>query len=53
MDDNIDKYKERVMARGFSQKEGEDYDDTFALVSRYTSIVYIISITSSMGWNSH
>jgi hypothetical protein len=23
----IDRYKVRLMARGFSQKEGEDYDD--------------------------
>jgi hypothetical protein len=24
---SIDRYKERLRARGFSQKEGEDYDD--------------------------
>jgi hypothetical protein len=28
-DDSIDKYKARFVARGFSQKEGEDYDKTF------------------------
>ena len=31
-------YKERFVARGFSQKEGIDYEETFALVVRYTSI---------------
>jgi hypothetical protein len=25
---SIDRYKVRLMARGFSQKEGEDYDDS-------------------------
>ena len=31
-------YKERFVARGFSQKEGIDYKETFAPVARYTSI---------------
>ena len=34
----IERYKERFVARGFSHKEGIDYEDTFALVARYTSI---------------
>ena len=41
------------MARGFPQREGEDYDETFALVSRYTSIRSIISLATSMGWSLH
>jgi hypothetical protein len=36
-DGSVDKYKARFIARGFSQKEGEDYDETFAHVVRYTS----------------
>jgi hypothetical protein len=39
--------------RGFSQKEGEDYDETFAPVARYTSIRSTISIASIMGWKLH
>jgi hypothetical protein len=53
VDESIDKYKVRFVARGFSQKEGEDYDETFALVSRYTSIRAIISLATSMGWILH
>jgi hypothetical protein len=49
----VDKYKGRFMARGFSQKEGEDYEETFSLVARYTSIRAIISLAISMGWNLH
>jgi hypothetical protein len=49
----MDKYKARFVARGFSQKEGEDYDETFSPVSRYTSIRAIMSLVASMGWSLH
>jgi hypothetical protein len=49
----VDKYKARFVGRGFSQKEGEDYYETFSLVARYTSIRAIISLAASMGWNLH
>jgi hypothetical protein len=52
-DISVDKYKAIFMARGFSQKEGEDYDETFAPMERYTSIRAIISLSTSMGWNLH
>lgn len=52
-DDNIDKYKARFMANNFSQKEGINYDETFAPVARHTSIRAIISLASIMGWNIH
>ena len=38
VDGSIEKYKESFVARGFSQKEGIDYEETFAPVARYTSI---------------
>jgi hypothetical protein len=52
-DRSVDKYKERFVARGFSQKKGEDYEETFSLVSRYTSIRFIMSLATSMGWSLH
>ena len=52
-DGNIKKYKARFVARGFSQVEGVDYDETFAPVARYTSIRSIISIATEMGWQIH
>ena len=41
------------MVRGFSQVEGVDYDETFPLVARYTSIRSLISIAAKMGWKIH
>jgi hypothetical protein len=52
-DGSMDKYKSRFVARGFSQKEGVYYDETFVPIARYTSIRAIISLVASMGWNLH
>ena len=41
------------MARGFSQREGIDYEETFSPVSRYTSIRTIIALTTKMKWKLH
>lgn len=46
VDGSIEKYKARFMARGFSQKEGEDYEDTFAPIVRYASIRFVIALAS-------
>ena len=37
-DGSIENYKAIFVARGFSQLEGFDYDETFSLVAQYTSI---------------
>jgi hypothetical protein len=50
---SIEKHKTRFFNRGFSQVEGIDYKETFALVSRYTYIWMIISLATSMGWRLH
>jgi hypothetical protein len=52
-DGSIEKYKARFVAKGFSQKEGIDYEETFAPVARYTSIRAIISFAAQMGWQIH
>jgi hypothetical protein len=52
-DGRVKNYKARFVSRGFSEVEGIDYEETFAQVSRYTSIHAIISLTTSMGWRLH
>ena len=52
-DGSIEKYKERFVAQGFSQKEGIDYEETFAPVARYTSIISILDLDIVMKWKIH
>ena len=41
------------MARGFSQVEGIDYEETLAPVARYSSIISILALLVQMGWHIH
>ena len=52
-DDSIEKYKARFVARGFSQKEGTDYEETFASVARYSSIRSVLALATVMKWKIH
>ena len=50
---SIEKHKARFVDRGFSQKEGIDYEETFAPVARYTSIRTILALAAKMKWKVH
>jgi hypothetical protein len=43
-DGNIEKFKARFVARGFSQREGVDYQKTFAPITKYTSNRAVMSL---------
>jgi hypothetical protein len=46
---SIEKYKAIFVAKGFSQVEGIDYEETFAPVARYSSIRSILALVSTDG----
>ena len=51
--DGIEKYKAIFVACGFSQKEGIDYEETFAPIARYTSIRSVLALAAVMKWKIH
>jgi hypothetical protein len=53
VDGSIEKYKARFVTHGFFQKEGIDYEETFAPMARYTSIRTIIALAAKMKWKLH
>ena len=50
-DGAIEKYKARLVARGFTQKFGIDYFDTFSPVARLASFRYILAIAARNDWD--
>ena len=53
VDGSIEKYKARFVARGFSQKERVDYDETFTSVAIFSSNKAVTSVVAEMGWKIH
>ena len=49
-DGAIERYKARLVARGFSQEEGIDYTETFSPVAKLTLVHTIISLAAKCRW---
>jgi hypothetical protein len=49
-DCSIERYKARLVARGFQQTQGLDYDETFAPVAHMTTIRTLFAVASSSSW---
>jgi transposase InsO family protein len=47
------RFKSRVVAKGFVQRAGIDYTDTFAPVTRMESVRAILHIGAAMDWEIH
>jgi hypothetical protein len=50
-DGEVDRFKARLVVRGFSQVQGVDYDETFAPVARFTSIRVLIVMAIQKGYS--
>jgi hypothetical protein len=49
-DGYIERYKARLVARGFQQTQGLDYDETFAPVAHMTTVRTLIAVATSSSW---
>jgi hypothetical protein len=52
-DGTIDKYKVRLVAKGFTQKEGEDFFYSYSPITRLTTTCVVVELAASHGLLIH
>lgn len=52
-DGSINKYKSRLVAKGYTQRHGIDFKEVFAPVARIETIRFIIALAASHDWEAH
>ena len=48
---SIKHYKTCLVAKGFTQKYGIDYEETFALVARISSVRALLAVAAAKKWD--
>lgn len=50
---NIIKHKAGLVAKGYSQRQGVDFDEVFASVACMDTVRLLIALTAHGGWQAH
>ncbi|KAL0318775.1 UNVERIFIED_CONTAM: Retrovirus-related Pol polyprotein from transposon TNT 1-94 [Sesamum angustifolium] len=52
-DGTMKRYKGRLVAEGYSQVEGLDYNETFVPVAKFAIVKWLIAVSAVKGWKLH
>ena len=51
-DGKVERYEARLATKGYTQKPGEDYDETYSPVARHSSICVLLAFLFEMAYSS-
>jgi hypothetical protein len=52
-DRSVERYKARLVTRGFTQTVGIDYHDTFSPTTKMVTVCCLLAIAASLNWPLH
>jgi hypothetical protein len=52
-DGSVERYKARLVTKGFTQLEGINYQDTFSPTAKIISVCCLLALAAARGWSLH
>ena len=52
-DGSIERYRARLVTKGYAQTYGIDYEETFSPIAKIATIRTVIAVSTTKGWYMH
>jgi len=53
LESSLEKHKARLMVKGFTQKKGIDYEESFSPTTKWATIHSLLIMSAQYGWKFH